>query len=1088
MTPGTIYNVSSTLTISNNYVILNGNGACILTTAAGDGIQVSGALDTLNDVCLMPGTTSTGAAIHDTSGQFGLTINRPRLVQYSTNLPTTGYYWYYGLQVDADEDFTVNGYNQIYHPAFGQSNAGSYGVLRCDATFCGSGIYNTAGSGMSAVGYINDSVLSMGCYGNSIDWEGGNDLKLNGVILQGYNQFGLKANNSAGGGSGNITAIGVHNEMGNCTNPMLNGVAGGSGYVVNNVTLRMPNGSGGGGGGGLLPNTSGSTAGSENYAYYVVIHQGITSTTTIPLLIGETSAANATLGGGNGVVVISPTSPGSGDTCDFLRVDQSVNGIVAPYSGSGLNYAIPGEQGVACGPSAGTYVTFNDTTPSSSLTSYSFNQYGVYGPAIGQNGWPGAAIVLTGTNTNHGYYQGQCPIAGGLVAPDYAGTFGRTYVTCEGPTEDGWSGNKGGYTPVLLNRQTGYNYTTNAPSATLDPIWYKYTPSGLKGLYNFGVNNSGWQWDGGPTDAFTLIDSNPGKTLATPGNRPTWDAGDTAIGIDAATGGLAFRDPTSISEYIDHVPDNSSYLERLTSSAKIFTVPASAPGLTLNGGTEMTGNHGNGANVQHSTGTTATNDCAKFDANGNVVDAGSACGSGGSLTLTTTGTNGASTYSGGVLNIPVYSSGGGGTTTNYLTFNNGGSGAASGTAFNGASPYTISYNTIGAQPLLTNPVTGPGSGATVGHLAVMGNTSGTSITDGGAVPAALPPNGTASGDLSGSYPGPTVAQIEGAAIPASAPLIGTNGSKQIVAAMAHSMAMLLACSDTSGSGTAQSCATAPSFTPAAGDCVSYSTTTANTGTGLTINVNSLGAKSVAKWQTTTTLAAGDIGANTVVKMCYDGTRWEADTIGNAPSSGGGGGITSINGNTAAAQIINNTDGTVSVNSTATAGTTTVSLAPTTYWMAPFVGTTSASLNNTVVGRIQGWGFIPNQTVTFSNIYMISHTADASNLYSAAIANSSGTLICNPSAATNMPTADTMWTNACSEGSVTLYAGQLYILLTTGSASTGTVNGMAGYTAIFPYFSANITGCTSTSGLMSGTCSISLAESMSFNATPSFSLH
>ena len=41
---------------------------------------------------------------------------------------------------------------------------------------------------------------------------------------------------------------------------------------------------------------------------------------------------------------------------------------------------------------------------------------------------------------------------------------------------------------------------------------------------------------------------------------------------------------------------------------------------------------------------------------------------------------------------------------------------------------------LGAQPLLTNPVTGPGSGATVGHMAVMGNASGTSITDGGAVP------------------------------------------------------------------------------------------------------------------------------------------------------------------------------------------------------------------------------------------------------------------------------------------------------------------------------------------------------------------
>jgi hypothetical protein len=41
----------------------------------------------------------------------------------------------------------------------------------------------------------------------------------------------------------------------------------------------------------------------------------------------------------------------------------------------------------------------------------------------------------------------------------------------------------------------------------------------------------------------------------------------------------------------------------------------------------------------------------------------------------------------------------------------------------------------GKQNALTNPVTGPGSGATVGHLAVMNNTSGTLIADGGVVPS-----------------------------------------------------------------------------------------------------------------------------------------------------------------------------------------------------------------------------------------------------------------------------------------------------------------------------------------------------------------
>jgi hypothetical protein len=51
----------------------------------------------------------------------------------------------------------------------------------------------------------------------------------------------------------------------------------------------------------------------------------------------------------------------------------------------------------------------------------------------------------------------------------------------------------------------------------------------------------------------------------------------------------------------------------------------------------------------------------------------------------------------------------------------------------------------GKQAALTNPVTGPGSAATVGHMAVMGNTAGTAITDGGAVPTRASLGDAASG-------------------------------------------------------------------------------------------------------------------------------------------------------------------------------------------------------------------------------------------------------------------------------------------------------------------------------------------------------
>jgi hypothetical protein len=100
--------------------------------------------------------------------------------------------------------------------------------------------------------------------------------------------------------------------------------------------------------------------------------------------------------------------------------------------------------------------------------------------------------------------------------------------------------------------------------------------------------------------------------------------------------------------------------------------------------------------------------------------------------------------------------------------------------------------------------------------------------------------------------------------------------------LAHVMASALACADSSGSGTTQSCSTSPTFTPTAGDWIIYSTTTINTG-DVTVNVNSLGAKHVRKWLGAAVLASSDLPSGVSVPMYYDGTYWEIVTIGNAPS-------------------------------------------------------------------------------------------------------------------------------------------------------------------------------------------------------------
>ena len=93
-----------------------------------------------------------------------------------------------------------------------------------------------------------------------------------------------------------------------------------------------------------------------------------------------------------------------------------------------------------------------------------------------------------------------------------------------------------------------------------------------------------------------------------------------------------------------------------------------------------------------------------------------------------------------------------GTTTNALTFSGSGSGAPSGSTFNGSAAVTISYNTIGA----------------------------------------LSATATASGDLSGSYPGPSVIKINGVVLPtisgATGVLYDTAGTLSMTNAPALSAA------------------------------------------------------------------------------------------------------------------------------------------------------------------------------------------------------------------------------------------------------------------------------------------------------------
>ena len=104
----------------------------------------------------------------------------------------------------------------------------------------------------------------------------------------------------------------------------------------------------------------------------------------------------------------------------------------------------------------------------------------------------------------------------------------------------------------------------------------------LKGRLNLMTSSTG------PSHFITLFDSNLNKTLGAATNRPSNDTNDTYIGYDANNGraasiGLSFGAPTSISNYIGNVGDGRNWEERLTATAKTFTVPVSAPGFQIGG-------------------------------------------------------------------------------------------------------------------------------------------------------------------------------------------------------------------------------------------------------------------------------------------------------------------------------------------------------------------------------------------------------------------------------------------------------------------------------------------------------------------------
>jgi hypothetical protein len=215
---------------------------------------------------------------------------------------------------------------------------------------------------------------------------------------------------------------------------------------------------------------------------------------------------------------------------------------------------------------------------------------------------------------------------------------------------------------------------------------------------------------------------------------------------------------------------------------------------------------------------------------------------------------------------------------------------------NGGADASVSAAYVDGSNILNNPAGFKSGGAGSGFVQLGGATSGTVTvtaqaaagtwtltlpntpgtngyaltTDGSgnaawaAIPTTLPPNGTAGGDLGGTYPNPSVSRIGGAVLPAAGSITKTNSSGQLVAATAGTDYVLPAGSITGNASTATALASTPT-TCAAG----------NYPLGITANGNVTGC----------TAATGGGGTVTSVTFTGDGTLLSATASAAVTSSG-----------------------------------------------------------------------------------------------------------------------------------------------------------------------------------------------------------
>jgi hypothetical protein len=644
--------------IPNQILWLNGTSGGLVTTAyeagapgPGEFVQVTGGTctpgATNGTILIAPATPGISAFWAHGSGYTlsnGVTSYIEDNSQNSviSNIQTNG--WAGG----AGYGFVVQNDN---NQAEMVTNLSMMGGVRCDNDFCGATLFGPGPNTLNA----GITTFSGGTNGPCAEWYDGNDLAIGPTVCQGFQNYAIFMSTKRGGSLQHALIHAVHRERGGLSNSLGSNL-GAADIIVQGYSVTADGNGDGVNSFPVFP-VAGNPGG-QLQVYYLSIMDVTDGTKTVPIPLGSASVTNPNT---NNVTVKWVTADAlSGKTINFelYRVALLANtpGIVPnPNVCDGLNgdatclVATNINPATICDIHGACTFTDNVQTPAA-VAPYT----GVDGGGTGffpTNSFSPGGIVLDNSAT----YQGEpaCLIVIGGWLNSFASVFDNEIP----PGNCIPSG--GSFNPMLSAFSNGAG--AYSQWGLLIPDRNKTADGGtwtnLKGRINL-IGGGAY-----PRDAFTWLDSNPAKTMGSKldfgggvvgtvygaVNRPQWDVGDIATGVEDNGTGLYDRVPATgvFDWYVGALPNNpggisSNWTEELSSSGHTFKVP-----VTVNGNLTVTGTCTGCGSGTVNGGTAAQ--VAMYAGNGTAVSGDSALTDSGT-TLNYAGTGGiaatAGTFSG----------------------------------------------------------------------------------------------------------------------------------------------------------------------------------------------------------------------------------------------------------------------------------------------------------------------------------------------------------------------------------------------------------------------------------------------------------